>query len=298
MGGKLELIVNNKSILGEGPWWDNNKKILYWTDGLGCKIHAYNVISKVNRTINVNQYVGCIIPREKGGFILALQYGLYFLDTYFEKLEKIIDPEEGVIDNRLNDGKCDSRGRFWFGSMSMIPADKFEDIRPSGALYCIDKDLIVKKVANEIRVSNGIIWSLDNKIMYYIDSSTRKVVAYDFDIEKGEINNKSTVINIPEKEGIPDGMTIDEEGMLWVAQWGGYRVSRWNPNNGKKLYEVLLPVKNVSSCIFAGENLDELYITTARSGLSNEELSSQPLAGGLFMIKPGVKGIQCYKFSG
>ena len=173
-----------------------------------------------------------------------------------------------------------------------------ETREPVGSLYCLDTDLTVRKVLDKVTVSNGLAWSPDNTKMYYIDTATRKVVSFDYDLSSGNIKNKREVISIPEDTGKPDGMTIDEDGMLWIAHWGGYRVSRWNPKTGQLLQKVSVPAAQTSSCVFGGQNRSELFITTARTGLDQEELKKYPYSGGLFRVKTGVRGCPTYKFKG
>jgi len=143
----------------------------------------------------------------------------------------------------------------------------------------------VEKREDKITISNGLAWSLTDRAFYYIDTPTMKVVRYDYDNGTGAIGNKETIINIPREAGFPDGMTIDSEGMLWIAHWGGWQVTRWNPATGLQLTSIKLPVSNVTSCTFGGDTLEDLYITSARKGLNETELRKQPLAGSLFVIK-------------
>jgi sugar lactone lactonase YvrE len=290
---KLELVIDAKAALGEGPCWDSEKQLLYWVDIMGKKVHVYNPKENTNRTISVDGYPGAVVPRKSGGLVVAMNQGYYALDLETEQLTLLASPENEPKTNRFNDGKCDASGRFWAGTMGMGSSE------PAGNLYFLDQDLKITHLLDGIGTSNGIAWSGDNKTMYYIDSPTKQVVAFDFDLSSGGIKNKRVVVNIPEGEGVPDGMTIDSEGMLWVAQWGGYKVSRWNPHTGERLEIISVPVERVTSCTFGGENLDELYITTAGGGsLSEEELEKQPHAGGVFRIKVGVKGTINYAFNG
>lgn len=287
---KVELVVNVGALLGEGPSWDARRKVLYWVDILEKKVYMYNPVTDINYVIELDQYVGTVAPTESGNLILALQHGFFTMDLNTKQLTKIVDPEERIPDNRFNDGKCDVRGRFWAGTMSL------KDVRGAGNLYRLDDDHNVKTIIQNVTISNGIAWRPDNKIMYHIDTPTRQVAAYDFEVETGAIRNKRVVIEIPEEMGSPDGMTVDEEGMLWVAKWGGFQVGRWNPNTGELIDSVGVPAPLVTSCSFGGENMDELYITTARVGLNNETLQKYPKAGGLFRIKTDVKGQQIHRF--
>ena len=287
-----ELVLDAKVLLGEGPWWNARSGQLYWVDIEGCAIHVFDPATSQDRKIDVGQMVGCVVGRKSGGVALALQHGFYHLDLDTEKLTPLVDPESHLPDNRFNDGKCDSRGRFWAGT-TRINHDE-----PAGFLYMLDADLNVHRRLDDVWISNGLAWSKDDRTMYFIDSPTADVVAFDFHGPSGEIGNERLVIEIPEGGGSPDGMTIDEEGMLWIALWDGWRVIRVNPENGAIIDEIKLPVARPTSCCFGGANLDELYITTASTRLPAEELAKQPLAGGLFRCKPGVKGLPMVEFVG
>jgi sugar lactone lactonase YvrE len=166
----------------------------------------------------------------------------------------------------------------------------------AAGLYHLDPTGAVTRVLEGVTISNGITWSLDEKTMYYIDTLTREIWSYDFTPSEGSIRNKRILVNVPENEGMPDGMTRDEEGNLWVAHWGGGKVNCWDPLTGKKLREVSVPAPHTTSCVFGGPDLDELFITTARSGLSEEMLERYPLSGNLFRVKPGVRGLPPYRF--
>jgi sugar lactone lactonase YvrE len=281
----VKLIVDQKAILGEGPCWDDTNKCLYWVDIMGKKLHIHSPETNTNQEIDVGQYIGTVAVREKGGLIVALQNGFYFLDIESEALTPISDPESHLPKNRFNDGKCDPAGRFWAGTMELHITG------PNASLYRLETNLQVDKVLDNVTISNGMAWSSDFKTMYYIDTPTQQVFAFDYDFKTGEIKNGKAVITIAKADGSPDGMTIDEEGMLWIAHWGGARVTRWNPNTGKILATIKIPVSKVTACVFGGENLDELFITTARS-------EDEPTSGGLFKAKVGVKGTLSYTFKG
>jgi len=287
---QVELVVDEKALLGEGPSWDNVNGVLYWVNILGEKVHIFDPETNDNRTINLDQYVGAVVPSESGELILAMQHGFYALDLQTEKLTKIADPEAHIPNNRFNDGKCDAFGRLWAGTMSL------KDVQGAGNLYRLDGDHNVEKMIENVTISNGMTWSPDHKVMYYIDTPTRQIVAYDFELETGSICNKRSVIDIPEDMGNPDGMTADEAGMLWVAKWGGSQIGRWDPHTGKLIDAIDIPAPQVTSCSFGGENMDELYITTARVGLDEDVLEKYPHAGGLFRVKTSVKGQKMYPF--
>ena len=285
MENKVTLVLDSKSALGEGPHWDHEQNILYWVDILGKKVHIYDPRKNGNRTIQFDQFIGAAVPGQTGQLILAMQNGLYRYNIGSNQLTKLGDPEQDKINNRFNDGKCDAMGRFWIGTMDL--AGK----KDCGSLYRFDVDGKITKVLSPVSISNGIAWSPDKKFMYFIDTPTQKVATYHYEESTGNISYDGTAAEIPKEMGSPDGMTIDEEGMIWVAHWGGAMVSRWNPCNGSLLDTIKIPAKNVTSCTFGGELLDELFITTARNGLSEEDLAAYPQSGGLFKVKPGVKGL-------
>lgn len=289
---EAKLEFDARATLGEGPCWDVHRQLLYWVDIEEHQLHIYDPAMKEDRVINVGQPIGAVVTRQSGGLLLALQHGFYFFDLETERLTQIADPETHLPENRFNDGKCDPAGRFWAGTMAMSEAPQ------RGSLYCLDTDLNVKKKVERVSVSNGLAWSLDQRIMYYIDSPTRVVVAYDYDKATGNITDQRVVIEIPEGMGFPDGMSIDEEGMLWIALWDGAMVGRWNPASGELLNTIRLPCSRPTSCAFGGPELDILYITSARSRLSEQTLSTQPQAGGLFTCRPGVRGLAAWEFAG
>jgi sugar lactone lactonase YvrE len=287
---KLEL--DAKATLGEGPCWDSRRQSLYWVDIEDSKLHRYDPAKREDRAFSVGQPVGAVVVRESGGVLLALQQGFYEFDPDTEALEQLSNPEPNLPENRFNDGKVDPAGRFWAGTMAIREAPH------CGNLYCMDTDLTVRRKIEGVSISNGLAWSPDEHVMYYVDSPTRVVAAYDYDKASGEIANRRVVIQIPDGMGYPDGMSIDEEGMLWIALWDGAMVGRWNPVNGELLGKIPLPVSRPTSCVFGGEDLDELYITSARSRLDEKSLAAQPHAGGIFKCRPGVRGGPAWNFAG
>ncbi|RXZ81302.1 SMP-30/gluconolactonase/LRE family protein [Paenibacillaceae bacterium] len=292
MNRKITAIGEVLADLGEGPSWLESASQLYWVDINKGLIHIHDPATSSNRMLDVGFKVGAAVPRQAGGLVLATVNGFYFIDTDTGHLSFIHDPESDVTGNRFNDGKCDAAGRFWAGTMGLTGQ------KGTGALYCLDTDLTVRKVIDNITCSNGLAWSADNKTMYYIDSPTKQVVAYDYDLAAGEISNGRVAVQIEDNTGVPDGMTIDDEGMLWVAQWGGHQVSRWNPATGEKLGMLPIPATQVTSCVFGGPRLDTLYITSARTGLNEQALAAEPLAGSLFRAVPGVRGTATMLFGG
>ena len=292
MAAQVELLVDFHAEVGEGPLWDEGTQVLYWVDIMGNQLCIYDPAKKENTAIDVGQPVGTVVVREKGGLMLALHHGLASFDLKTHKVKILADPEAQLPENRFNDGKCDPAGRFWAGTMA------FKATKGAGALYCMDTDLSVRKVLGKISISNGIVWSLDQRTMYYIDSLEMDIRAYDYDLQTGAIADERVVCRFTPEMGLPDGMAIDAEGMLWVAHFNGARVCRWNPRDGQVLQTIPLPVSRVTACAFGGEDLDTLYITSASLGMSPEDWQKEPQSGGLFACKPGVRGVPTFPFKG
>lgn len=289
---EVELLLDAKATLGEGPSWDASRGILYWVDIPRGHIHEYRPEDGSDRILEVGQPVGAVVFTREGGLIAAMKNGLHRLDPVTGALELIGDPESGLPDNRFNDGKCDTAGRFWAGTMPCSGSE------PTGSLYRLDPDGTIHRMLGGIGCSNGIAWNPDDTVMYHIDTSTRRVTAYDYDRETGGLANARTVISLPGEYGLPDGMTSDEEGKLWIAEWGGAAVRRWDPDTGRVLQTIEVPALQVTSCCFGGEHMDELFITSARDGLSERELEERPLSGGLFRVRTGVRGRPTFAYGG
>jgi sugar lactone lactonase YvrE len=288
---KLETVIPETCLLGEGPVWDFRKKTICWVDILNGQIHEFNPLDHSHKVLSVNQMIGTVAICKNGHFIAAMKNGFGFVDRNSGILTMISNPEPDLPGNRFNDGKCGPDGRFWAGTMSHT------DEPEKGSFYLLNKDLTVTKKMDHVSISNGLCWSSDHSLFYYIDTPTLAVAAYDFDIANANLSNKRMVVNFPNNEGSPDGMTIDREGMLWIAHWDGWQISRWNPASGEKLLSIPLPVARVTSCCFGGEDFQDLYITSAKTGLSAGQLFQQPLAGSLFVIRDiGFRGAALFEF--
>lgn len=290
MTEKIELVVDEGSKLGEGALWHAQSQKLLWIEIEGGVVHSFDPATGKDRAVPAGQKVGTVVPRASGGLMLAVATGFASFDMDSGKLEIVADPESKTTGNRFNDGKCDPAGRFWAGTIGK---------KGSGSLYCLAPDFKVSRKVEGVSTSNGIVWSLDARTMYFIDTAASNVVAYDYDRNSGDISNKKVAIDIDSKKlGWPDGMTIDSEGMLWIAHWEGAAVRRWDPLTGKLLHSVDIPANKVTSCAFGGPALDDLYVTTANYDPGPEEKAKFPKAGGLFRFKPGVKGITAFEFAG
>lgn len=286
-----EIIPVSPGELLESPVWDSKTNTISWVDIVNGTIFQYDPSTGKCDTLQTGQQVGAIAIRKSGGYIAALQNGFAEVNIESGALKFITDPESHLPGNRFNDGKCDPAGRFWAGTMSVAGEVN------CASLYVLDSDLTVETKITGVSCSNGMAWSIDHSTFFFIDSPTRQVVAYDYDIVTGNISNERVAISIPIEDGMPDGMTIDSEGMLWIAIWGGGQVKRWNPITGKFISKFTLPCTNITSCTFGGENLTDLYVTTARMGLSGIQLKTQSLAGSLFVIQNcGHTGLPAFVF--
>jgi sugar lactone lactonase YvrE len=286
-----QVLTNHFCVLGECPVWDVARERLLWVDILLGEIHSYYIHTSEHRVFKAGQTVGSFALCASGGLVASFQNGFALVDLETESIQWLTDPEADKSGNRFNDGKCDPAGRFWSGTMSVSGK------KSAGSLYALEAGGEAVLKIPGVSVSNGLAWSPDHTKFYFIDSPTSQLAAYDYDIETGNLSNKKVIVEIPLEMGKPDGMTIDTEGMLWVALWNGWSVTRWNPYTGELLEQINLPVAQVTSCTFGGKELRDLYITTAKVGLSEEELEKQPQAGSVFVIKNiGVKGLPAVLF--
>ncbi|MDA0578739.1 MAG: SMP-30/gluconolactonase/LRE family protein [Verrucomicrobia bacterium] len=284
-----ELLFDARADLGEGPVWHATEERLYWVDIMRGELHAYDPATRRDDVHHVRQPLGFAVPRAAGGFLLGVQRGFAEFDPTNDVLTMIAEPEWPTTGNRFNDGKCDPVGRLFAGTIG----------EPGTAtLWRLDPDRRVHALVRGVTCSNGLAWSGDHRTFYYIDTPTRTIDAFDYEIETGSITNRRTVVQVPESDGVPDGMAIDVEDRLWVCSWGGGRVVCWNPQNGKAVARIDIPAARATSCAFGGPQLAQLYITTARTGASPEELQREPHAGGLFIAEPGVTGAPVAEFAG
>ncbi len=286
-----ELAVNAGDLIGEGPVWDGARASLLWTDIAGRRIHRLDPASGAMWTRSLEQMAGSVLPRASGGLALCLQDGVYVTDSDEGEPRLLVSIEAGDEDTRLNDVKTDRLGRLWGGTMAL-------DARPdAGAFYRIGADGEVATVARPVTISNGIEWSPDGSLMYYIDTATQRMDVFDFELSSGSAVGRRPFIEFDEALGIPDGMTVDAEGGLWVAFYDGWAVRRFTPS-GALERTVELPAARTTSCAFGGPDLAHLYVTSARDGLSRAQLAEAPLAGGLFVIDPGLAGLPITPFAG
>lgn len=283
---QAELEYESAALLGEGAFWDYKNKRLFWVDIEGKKLHIYDPATKNNRSLPSPSRIGTVVPQTDSTAVVALEDGIYIMNLRDGSLALLSDIESDMKGNRFNDGKCDPNGNLWVGSMHL---DESESV---ASLYRITSSGETTRMLEDITISNGIVWSSDHKKMYYIDTPTGLVRSFDYDMFSSEISNERSAIEIPARLGYPDGMAIDEEDMVWIALWNGRAVARFNPETGELLQKIDVPAQNVTSCAFGGDQLDILYITTASIGMTDEEKIKYPMAGSLFKVKPGVKGVK------
>lgn len=288
MGDGIEVVTAAAAELGEGPVWDARSSRLVWVDITAKRIHLTDTLSGASEVIEVPLDVGAVAPRAAGGFVAALQDGFWVVgDGPAQRIVTVPEARPGL---RFNDGKCDPAGRFWAGTMA------YDQAVGAGALYRLDRDGSAALVLDAVTVSNGLAWSLDGRTMHYVDTPTQRIDAFSYDPSTGTISDRRAEIHFVPERGAPDGMTMDAEGGLWIALWGGGVVHRYL--DGRLERVISLPVSQPTSCCFGGDGLDELYITSACQGLSPQERRAQPLAGALFRVRPGVRGLSPAVYDG
>lgn len=288
---EIELVLDARANLGESPAWDARSGVLMWVDIMAGAVHRFDPRSGEDSLTEVGQPVGAVAPRAAGGYVLALRDGIAVLDDD-GALRVVSDVEKDVPANRFNDAKCDTAGRFWAGTMAF-------DVTPgAAALYRIDPDGTTTPVVRDVTLSNGLGWSPDDSTMYFIDSLAYGLDAFDFDVASGTVSNRRRLITCdPQADGLPDGMAVDAEGGLWIAFYAGGAVRRYTPD-GALDHVLELPVSQPTCIAFGGDDLGDLYITTANQEKSPEALAEEPTLGGLFRTRPGVTGLPTNAFAG
>ncbi len=284
---QAELALDVRADLGEGPVWDIEQERLIWVDIMAGQIRAYRPGVGHERTWSLGEPVGAAVLRKSGGFLAAAQSGFWTVDEATGAKQKVAGYAGECAEIRMNDGKADAQGRFWAGTMA------FDMRAGAGALYRLSGSS-AETMVEGVTISNGLDWTPDGRGMYYVDTMTGRVDLFDFDGETGRISGRRTFVTIEEGAGYPDGMTVDAAGNVWVALWGGWAVRCYSPE-GELVGVVRAPASQTSSCAFGGKGLDELYITSARGGLSAAALEKEPSAGSLFVAKVGRKGRPCWR---
>lgn len=287
----VELLHDPRASVGEGPVWDERTGELVWVDILGRLVHRYDRERGPLEPLTTPLDVGAAVLRQAGGLVLALQDGFWLTDGWEAPRPWLkVGPDDPQC--RFNDGKVDPQGRFWAGTMEYDGADD------RGRLYRLDPDGTVSTQVEGVRISNGLAWTRDRRTMYFIDSFAWSVDAFDFDATSGTLSGRRTAIAFERDGSVPDGMCIDADDHLWIAFFGGSSVRRYDPLTGECSMRIDLPAPDITSCAFGGPDLDELYITSSCRDLDAAGRERHPAAGGLFRIKPGVKGLVTDRFAG
>ncbi|MCC5833171.1 MAG: SMP-30/gluconolactonase/LRE family protein [Opitutales bacterium] len=290
---KAQVLVESDCELGEGPIYLTGSGSVVWVDILRGRLLRYRMDTEALDVVEVGSSISSVVPRIRGGFAATLESGFFALDDkggIVSRLGGAIHPQDSGL--RFNDGKCDPVGRYWAGTMAK------DGDAGKGALYCLDPSGKIEEKVSNVSISNGLAWNPLLGRMYFIDTPERSVVSWQYDLDTGRIQNPFEVIRLDDSHGYPDGMCIDAEGKLWVAEWEGSRVCRWDPASGNCLERIELPVSRVTSCCFGGADLSQLIITTARTGLDDKQLAEQPSAGSVFVANLSVRGFPVDAYPG
>ncbi len=285
---EAQVAIKSLDQLGEGPVWDADTGTFYWVDIIQKLLQRWDPSTRERKVWEMPSDIGSFALRSEGA-IVALRSGIAQLNFDTGSVTPWYNPEHELPDTRFNDGKCDRQGRFWAGTMD-------ENDQSRGALYRIDLDGSYHKIRPGVGISNGLGWNPDDTTFYYTDSRTHSIYAYDFNPETGDISNERIFAQTP-AEYVPDGLTVDAAGYVWSAKWDGWKIVRYAPN-GEITQEIPIPVQRPTSCIFGGPDLCDLFVTSARVGLTKTDLIEQPDAGNVFVIKNAGKGLPMKKYGG
>jgi len=292
-GDDVRCVLKWDAIVGESPLWHPRERRLYWVDIHGRKVHRFDPDSGCNETFNLPDLVTCLAFRKNGGLLLTLRKNFAFFNPDSRKLELLAAVESGKPGNRFNDGRVDPQGRFWAGTIGDPAWDA-----PVGSLFRLDPDQTVTEMLGQLVCSNGTAWSPDGRTMYHTESFRYTIFAYDFDAATGSPTNRRVFAEVDRKLGaFPDGLCVDSGGFLWSNQVGIGRVVRYDPA-GKIVSQILLPVPRAVGCMFGGDDLETLFITSARETMTPRQIADAPLSGGIFAVKPGAKGQAAVPFEG
>ena len=283
-----KIAVLGPDELGEGPVWDERSGELVRVDISGRLVHRWNPTTDQSTSFETEGDVGAVVLCDDGGLVLAIECELWLRDTAGEMtLIGDVEARPGV---RFNDCRADPRGRLWAGTLH-------RDREPrQAALYRLDPGGVLTTVLPERTISNGIGWSLEGTTMYYIDSTTQRIAEFDYDLDTGELGDQRLFAEIEPTDGLPDGLTVDADGCVWVCLFGGGRMRRYLPD-GTLDQEIMLPLSNPTCPAFGGSDLGTLYVTTARHRLTDEQLAREPLAGAVLQIDVGVIGCPAHRFA-
>lgn len=290
----VTCVLDAKATVGEGPVWSATEQALYWVDILEPALHRFEPATGATQTWPMPAAVGSFGLRRQGGVVLALRTGFHLFDLRTSRITILVNPEAGQPENRFNDGKVAPDGRFWAGTMHDVASSERQAL---GALYRLDADGSCHKVVEDLRVSNGLAWSPDGRIMYHSDSSAGTVWAYDYDLANGEIRNRRVFSQASEETGRPDGAAVDAEGYYWSAGIFAGVINRFAPD-GSLERQIQLPCPTPTMPCFGGPDLKTLYITSLRENLPQDILETYPQTGGIFSVDVDVPGAPVAQFKG
>jgi sugar lactone lactonase YvrE len=280
---KIEAIGDAIDLLGESCVWSEAEAALYWVDVRGRMMRRYRQATGDVASFPVHEMPASLALRASGGVLLAMESGIAAFDPDSGRLEPVATPSEPIPHQRFNDGRCDRQGRFWVGTLN----DRDRDA--TGTLFRLGPKLRLDPVLHPVTIPNSLAWSPDGTTMYFSDTTSREIWAYDFDAPTGTPSRRRVFARVP-APGTPDGSTVDAEGGLWNAEYDGWRVCRYLPD-GKLDRVIALPVQRPTCCAFGGPGLRTLFVTTAAQKLSEQERAAQPLAGRLLALDVGIAGL-------
>lgn len=288
--GDVTCLWNAGATLGEGTRWSVREQALYWVDILGRQLHRLRPADGERRSWSFDEEISALAERRDGpGLIVTLRRGFAWFDG--ERSTYLHRPAQEPAGNRFNDGGCDAQGRFWGGTMD------FDCVAPTGMLYRYDGTQCVRHELG-FAVTNGPAWSLDGRTMWANDTVNGTVYAWDFDAASGALSRQRAWLRFAPGDGLPDGMTVDAAGRLWIAHWGGACVSCHDPASADELARVALPTSHITNCAFGGPDLKTLFVSSATFELSERQRAAEPLAGGLFAVPMDVAGRPAAMFAG
>ena len=298
---EVRCVLAARSVLSEGALWSPREQALYWVDQMRPELHRLDPATDIDRkfALDLPGQLGALVPRAAGGFVLAAADGLSFIDAAFTRRTPFVHPAQGRPRASFNDAKCDRQGRLWAGTTDRLETE------PIGEFFRIDPDGGATLVADGFITSNGPSFSPDGRILYHTDSHAGTINAYDVDPDTGAASNRRLFARIDRADGVPDGSTVDAEGHVWTAHWGGGRVTRFSPD-GRVARVIAMPVRSATSVAFGGPEMTTLFVTTASIDMgpqgwiymSDEQFAAAPTEGGIFAVEVGVRGLAEPAFRG